>query len=633
MNVLLFRRFPATLLLIIINVLVFLYCYVSIGTFSDPVWTQGLLFRGAEFAPRSLDKEWYRLFTHLFLHGNFMHLLFNMYALFSAGSEVEQITGTKKFLWIYFLAGFTASLASLYFNLFTIGVGASGAIFGLFGFSLVVQIAESRKNNHPVMPIVVNFIIFLVVNLLFAKVLNADNAAHMGGLAGGLLIGMFSLFNISYQTIKTEYIFLLVGVFLFFALPRYPVAYFNFFQKILNIEDSTSQLFEKSNLSDDDFLKSFKQHYTEWDTARMMLEAIPSLPKALHSDTSTLKQYIALRKQEAAFRIHLIERESYRYTDSIEEVQGKLQNFTKLDYPLTMLRPIKNPVRHDSLPPSNLESVQVWYNNEWEELPGPPGTYYRIGQRDSLGQWQGPVRDFYKNGLVQMKGSYHDNQQDGIFIYYSDHHTYQSAGRYEKQRAIGKWEHFHDNGNLMSEEYFLDDYFMKNRWDSAGNQLVKDGAGKYVHYYSNGVVSEEGEYKDGRKAGTWYGRHANGAIYFEEFFNNGRLVSGRSRTLDGQTYLYDESSLFPMPEGGNAQLMQYLGKRVKALNPSVQGRVTLIFRVTINKLITDFHVTKSLNKELDAKAIEFIKEGPQWMPAREHGHLPQVGWGVVSVEF
>lgn len=627
------KKFPATLLLIVINVVVFLYCYYRAGTFSDPAWTQGLLFRGAEFAPLTLDKEWYRLITHMFMHGSILHLLFNMYALFSVGNEVEQITGTKKFLWIYFIGGFTSSLASLYFNLFSIGVGASGAIFGLFGFSLVIQIVESRKNDHPVMPIVINFIIFLVVNLFFAEALHADNSAHMGGLAGGLVLGMISLLNPSYRVMMAEYLLFPVCVSLFLALPRYPVTYFNFFQKVLNIEDSTSQLFKQKNLSDAGFLKGFKKQYVEWDTARAMLEAHTYLPQALQSDTSKLKHYIALRKQEASFRINLIEQESYRYFDSIAWVQEKTQPYMQLEHPLTMMRPIKKQDIPDSISPSRYDQVQVWFNDEWEELPGPPGSFYRIGQRDSLGRWQGPVRDFYKNGAVQMKGSYQDNQRDGVFLYYSDHNTYESAGRYDHDRFVGKWERFYDNGILMSEEYFHDGYFMKNIWDSTGNQLVKDGAGKYRHYYTNGVVSEEGEYRDGRKRGTWYGRHTNGAIHFEEFFNNGMLVSGRSRTLDGQTYVYDESSLYPMPEGGNAQLVQYLTKRVKALKPSQHGQVNLIFRVTTNNVITDFQVRKSLNKELDAKAIEFIREGPKWIPAREHGHMKQSGLGLVTVEF
>ena len=319
--------------------------------------------------------------------------------------------------------------------------------------------------------------------------------------------------------------------------------------------------------------------------------------------------------------------------DSVEWVQEKIQPYMQLEHPLTMMRPIKNQVLPDSLSPTRFERVQVWYDEEWKELQGPPGAFYRIGQRDSIGQWQGPVGDFYKNGMVQMKGTFDNNQRNGIFLYYSDHHTYQSVGRYDHDRFVGKWEQFHNNGTLKSEEYFHDGYFLKNMWDSLGNQLVKDGAGKYLHYYENGVIAEEGEYKDGLKQGIWNGRHSNGAMHFEEFFSDGFLVKGRSRTLDGQTYVYDESSLYPMPDGGNKQLIQYLMKRTRQLDPSQHGQVTLTFNVTTRSELRDFKVKNSLSKELDEKAIQFVREGPMWIPAREHGHLKRSGFARATIEF
>ncbi len=478
-------------MLLAANVGVFIYCRYTIGTFDDPIWTQGLLFQGAEFAPLSLDKEWYRLFTHMFMHGNITHLLFNMYALFTAGGEVEQLAGTKKFLWIYFLSGITASLASLYFNYFTIGVGASGAIFGLFGYSLIIQLNESRKNSNPVFPIIINFLIFLGINLLFAKALNADNAAHFGGLAGGAVMGISSLFYSSYRTLRAELLLLPVCLFLFIALPRYPVTYFKFFQKVLTVEDSTKALFNKKNISEENFVSFLKKYNHQWDTALILLKAHTYLPEVLHSDTFKLKQYISLRKQEGNFRILMMEKKSYRYLDSIELVQEQVLLYNQLDYALTQLRPIQIQKRDTSY----LIPKEVWYNEDWEELPGPPGSYYRKGMIDSLGKWQGPLRDYYSNDNVQMKGTYNNSQRNGVFIYYSDHNTYVSAGRYENERAVGKWENFHDNGMLKSEEYYLENYFMKTMWDSAGNVMVKDGEGIVVQHHPNGVISETGAYK------------------------------------------------------------------------------------------------------------------------------------------
>jgi membrane associated rhomboid family serine protease/antitoxin component YwqK of YwqJK toxin-antitoxin module len=625
------KKFPATLILLATNAVVFAYCRYTIGTFDDPIWTQGLLFRGAEFAPLTLDKEWYRLFTHMFLHGNIMHLLFNMYALFTVGREVEQTTGTPKFLWIYFLSGFGASLASLYFNLFAVGVGASGAIFGLFGFSLVVQIAESRKSDHPVAPIIINFFIFLGINIFFAKALNADTSAHLGGLACGLIMGLLTLMQPTYHILKAELLLLPVCLYLFFALPRYPVTYFNFFQKILTIEDSTRALYDVPNLTNEKFLERYQQYNMQWDTALVLLQAHTYLPEQLHADTFKLTRYITFNKKESDFRIKMIADESYRYLDSIEWAQQQRQPYSQLDYVLTQLQPIKPDTKKRDT--TNLIPVEVWYNEDWEELPGPPGAYYRRGMQDSLGRWQGALRDYYSDGTVQMKGVYKNSQRDGVFIYYSNHNTYTSAGRYVDERSVGKWETFHDNGRLKSEEYFLDKYYMKNMWDTAGYFLVKDGEGRFTERYANGVISETGLYKEGRREGVWEGRHKNGSLYFEEFYNEGRLVSGRSRLLDGQTFVYDASSFYPMPEGGNAKLVSYLKTKVAQANPAQHGKVVLAFRVSVHGVLSDFLVEKSAAPQLDALAIEFIKTGPQWIPAREHGHQYQPGWGWVTVEF
>lgn len=303
-----------------------------------------------------------------------------------------------------------------------------------------------------------------------------------------------------------------------------------------------------------------------------------------------------------------------------------------MDYPLTQLQPTRDQ-EQDTAATTALHPVKVLYNSEWEEIPEPPAAFYRLGQQDSLGRWQGPVRDFYNSGVVQMKGAYKDGRKDGVFLYYSDHNTYESAGRYVKELAVGKWETFHRNGRLKSEEYFEPEYFMKSMWDSLGNPLVQNGEGNIVLYYSNGAISEQGEYKKGKKEGRWMGYHHNGQIYFEEFFEKGLLIQGRSRTLNGQQYIYDGSSLFPIPEKGYKHLNSYLSENIMALKPAQHGVVKVWFRVTLNQVLTDFQIDKSLTPELDAKAIDLLKNGPTWLPARDHGHLMRSGWSSVVIEF
>jgi len=86
-----------------------------------------------------ITNEWYRLFTVALTHGGFLHLGFNMYSLMVLGNPLETAYGKQKFLIVFFFSLLTGSLTSAYFaSLYSASVGASGAIFGLFGALAIV---------------------------------------------------------------------------------------------------------------------------------------------------------------------------------------------------------------------------------------------------------------------------------------------------------------------------------------------------------------------------------------------------------------------------------------------------------------------------------------------------------------
>jgi antitoxin component YwqK of YwqJK toxin-antitoxin module len=370
-----------------------------------------------------------------------------------------------------------------------------------------------------------------------------------------------------------------------------------------------------------------------WDSALNSLNTQPYIPEALQSDTFKLRRYLNVRRLENVYRVAMIERESYVYLDSIELMQDSVKHYISLNYPLSMahVRVKTEEPTPDQEPP--MQMTKVWYDHNWEEIPGPPASYYRIGYRDSLGRWQGAVRDYYISGAIQMKGTYKDDKRDGVFLYYSDHNTYTSAGRYRNNRSVGKWETYHTNGRLASEVYYTDRYFLKNLWDSTGHQWVKDGEGKEIQRYANGVVAAEGEYKDGYKEGYWYGRHENGEMYYEENYHQGRLIHGRSRSLKGESVVYDASSEYPLPEGGYKKLNNYLREEASRVSTTLRGTVRLSFRVTTDKVLADIEVESSLSPELDEKAKEILRNGPAWIPAREHGQKAVEGYSVVAIDF
>lgn len=144
------------------------------------------LFRfGAKANSSIAAGEYWRLLTTAFLHGGFVHLLVNSYSLYVLGRLTEPVLGRARFLATYFVSAATGSLASWAFNSH-IGVGASGAIFGLLGAAL--YLSWRGKTAHIPPTALRSLGMWTVYNLVFGFITpTIDNAAHLGGLAGGVL--------------------------------------------------------------------------------------------------------------------------------------------------------------------------------------------------------------------------------------------------------------------------------------------------------------------------------------------------------------------------------------------------------------------------------------------------------------
>ena len=135
------------------------------------------------------DGEIWRLWTVTLLHGSLLHLGFNMYALYLAGPIVERWYGSIRFLVIYLACAAAGSIGSYVFGGDAPSVGASGAIFGLFGLLLA-----AGRLHHPIdrqsRVIVGQLGMLILINLAFGfAVSGVDNAAHIGGLLAGLWLG------------------------------------------------------------------------------------------------------------------------------------------------------------------------------------------------------------------------------------------------------------------------------------------------------------------------------------------------------------------------------------------------------------------------------------------------------------
>jgi antitoxin component YwqK of YwqJK toxin-antitoxin module len=552
-----------------------------------------------------------------------------MVVLAYAGYSIENSAGTKKFLFLFLVCGLASALNSLHWNLFTIDIGASGAIMGLLGFWLVRNIL-SANNGKSMLVLLIHFGVFVSMNLFLPEKLHPDYASQFGGVLTGILIGFVSFAkggSIGFSKVRIEYLVIVLLIGWFFVLPRYQVRYFKFFKQVVAAEDTTTQLL-KDKFTDDD-MRTFIRNYHQWDEVLTRLQEQTNLPPELATDTFKLRNYISLRKKENIFKKTVVQHEAYTYLDSVDYLHRIMQQYMDLDYGLwSRIKAI--PELIDS---TSAELSRILYDSNGVETEAGPAAYYRVGFRDSLGRWDGAVREYYANGAIRMKGSFKQNERDGVFLYYSDKKKHTAAGRYVDNQRFGKWETYHANGRIASEVFYNGEAFVKNVWDSVGNHLVVDGNGREVQHYPNGVIAIEGEYRHGVKEGYWYGRHPNGEMYFEETFHGGRLLQGKSRTLAGETFVYDESSMFPIPEGGFENFYAYVKTETRKLDSDELGHVKISFLVSRKGVLSQLYIEQSATPALDVKAMSIIREGPRWLPARRHGHEAVEETALVQVEF
>ncbi|MEG0384637.1 rhomboid family protein [Solibacillus cecembensis] len=179
------KLYPIVSSIIAINFIVFIITLI-------PGIGKEILYAGMSVNAFISAGEWWRIITSMFLHSGFTHVLFNMFSLFLFGPELEKIAGKMRFLTIYFLAGiFGVAATFLFEDPYYASVGASGAIYGIFGaFAALVYYT---RNSFPQLKQIILPLIVISVIMTFLTP-NINITAHLGGLATGFILG-FVYFN------------------------------------------------------------------------------------------------------------------------------------------------------------------------------------------------------------------------------------------------------------------------------------------------------------------------------------------------------------------------------------------------------------------------------------------------------
>ncbi len=198
-----------TYILIAINIVIYIFgvFFTNYDVFLNVFSIHGPSIRAGQY---------YRLLTGIFIHSGIFHILFNCYALYILGSQIESFFGKVKFIIIYFFSGLIGALFSMTFGGNYASVGASGAIFGLMGsllyFGYYYRVYLGNVVKSQIIPLIVAN---LVIGFISPGI---DNYAHIGGLLGGILITI--ALGVKDKSTLFEKIngFVVTGVFLAFAI-------------------------------------------------------------------------------------------------------------------------------------------------------------------------------------------------------------------------------------------------------------------------------------------------------------------------------------------------------------------------------------------------------------------------------
>ncbi|MCA6078433.1 rhomboid family intramembrane serine protease [Fulvivirga sedimenti] len=584
-----------------------------------------LINKGANFTPLSSGAEPWRMLTSIFLHGGILHLILNMTALYILGSTTESRTGHFYLLVLFILSGLFANIISMHYNFFTVSVGASGAIFGLFGFHSLIELWENRHDITVFLKSLLLLLGYLLLTIFLGNILPFDNAAHLGGFCFGLFTALLFL-SFPYFRLASGLIILIPVVWIFFfTIPDTQKIHFDQFQLLMGLESQ-----ERDYQTDEEAADAYSKISLTYDSlGKVLTDSLPNMNPKLAEDRKNLSEYTKIKSVEANYMANLIYRETYRYLDSLELVRS--YRLSELNYPLSMEYNPESSATEDNV---KQDLVRVFYDSAWREIfRREQAVYYRIGYRDSLDRWNGRVEDYYKQGAIQMKGTYTEGLRDGIFRYYFSDSTYDAVGRYEREYRTGKWEFFHENGEPAKIYIYGDRGYLRESRDKNGQVQVSDGNGTEITYYKNGNIKSYTPYKEGLREGRAYGLYPDGKIQFQERYENGRLILGESYE-GNNTITYDASSLYPTPVNGMDAFRSYINNRKKNVDPGEDRQtVRLLFSCNAKGEIYDIRVLDSANPYYDELAIKWLKEGPDWNPAREHGSVPVTSEGIVDINF
>jgi len=329
------RTYLITPLLLYANVIVLTAMVVMGVSLLNPS-TEKLVAWGGNFRPLTTHGDWWRLLTSIFIHSGIIHLAANMYALVYVGIYLEPLLGKLRFSMSYVLSGVCGALVSLYFHPYSVSVGASGAIFGLYGvFMAILTTAHIEKEMRIVM--LRSILLFVIFNLIYGIKGNVDNAAHVGGLVSGLAIGyayypgLRRQANFYLQGLISIFLSVAVTLACVFVLPSFPDDMSAFRQKLAHFVELETLALEVFRMPADapkeDIIYNLRDRgIYYWNENKKVLEEMEklSVPPLIQEKELQMRRYCDYRIEQYDLMAKQLEENNTRYEKKIELLRKKI---------------------------------------------------------------------------------------------------------------------------------------------------------------------------------------------------------------------------------------------------------------------------------------------------------------------
>ncbi|WP_343524113.1 rhomboid family intramembrane serine protease [Pedobacter sp.] len=333
------KDFFFTPILVDLNILIFIIMVICGADFISPS-SEILINWGANFRPLISIGQYWRLITNCFLHIGILHLLFNMYALLYVGVLLEPMLGKSKFIAAYLLTGIGASLASTWWHEQTISAGASGAIFGLYGVFLAL-LATDLIEKETRKELLTSIGIFVVYNLAYGMKGGIDNAAHIGGLISGLVMGYAftpslknpekpSLGAISIATLCIVMLFSSFGVIKSIPNTESLTEYDTRFKRFRILETMALDVYSlKADTKKEDALYEIRDRgIYYWNENISLLDSLDqlNLPPMVRERDKVLKEYCNLRIKAYELMYKAVDENSHKYDADIAKINKQIES-------------------------------------------------------------------------------------------------------------------------------------------------------------------------------------------------------------------------------------------------------------------------------------------------------------------